>query len=85
MKTLSLHITNGTQTTRLLFSRFPVRIGREAPSECVLDFPFVSKCHARIELHGDALVLRDAGSRNGTFVLVARSASVLPMASGWRA
>ena len=67
-KMLSLRISNGVQTTRLLFTRFPVRIGREAPSECVLDFPFVSKLHARLELDGDAVVLRDAGSRNGTFV-----------------
>jgi predicted component of type VI protein secretion system len=68
MKTISLHVTNGTQTTRLLFTRFPVRIGREAPSECVLDFPFVSKVHALVDFEGDALVLRDAGSRNGTFI-----------------
>ena len=69
---LSLRITNGVQTTRLLFSRFPVRIGREAPSDCILDFPFVSKCHARLELNDGALVLHDEGSRNGIFVRAGR-------------
>lgn len=68
VKTLHLQITNGVQTTRLIFARFPVRIGREAPCECVLEFPFVSKLHAQLELHGSSIVLRDEGSRNGTFV-----------------
>ena len=68
VKALHLQITNGVQTTRLVFTRLPVRIGREAPSECILDFPFVSKLHARLELNGDRIELRDEGSRNGTFV-----------------
>src|ERR1700722_860019 len=68
VKTLRLLVTDGLETTRLFFTRFPVRIGREAPCECVLAYPFVSKLHALLDVHTDTLVLRDAGSHNGTFV-----------------
>jgi predicted component of type VI protein secretion system len=68
VKSLHLEITNGVQTTRLLFSRFPILIGREPPCDCILDFPFMSKRHAQLALQGGALLLRDEGSRNGTFV-----------------
>lgn len=43
-------------------------IGRLADNDVVLDLPRVSRHHARIERQGDAFVLRDLGSTNGTFV-----------------
>jgi hypothetical protein len=68
VRTLHLQIIDGVKTTTLVFTRFPVRIGREAPSECVLELAFVSKLHARLDLKDERLVLCDEGSRNGTYV-----------------
>ena len=68
MKTVHLHVRHSGRTTTLVFPRFPIRIGREAPCECRLAFQFVSRAHATLELHGGRLMLRDIGSRGGTFV-----------------
>jgi predicted component of type VI protein secretion system len=68
MTTVHLHVRNGARTTTLVFSRFPIRIGREPPCECRLAFPFVSRSHAVLALEGGRLVLRDLGSKGGTFV-----------------
>lgn len=68
MKTVHLHVRHGGRTTTLVFARFPVRIGREEPSECRLAFPFVSRSHAVLVLRGSHLWLRDLGSKGGTFV-----------------
>ena len=46
----------------------PFRIGREDDNELVVIAPGVSRRHARLELRGDALVLTDLGSTNGTWV-----------------
>ena len=43
-------------------------IGRDAGSDILLDHPSVSRHHAVIERRGDAFVLRDLRSRNGTWV-----------------
>ncbi len=43
-------------------------LGRDAANEVVVDDPFISRRHAEIVWDGDAYVLRDLGSRNGTRV-----------------
>jgi pSer/pThr/pTyr-binding forkhead associated (FHA) protein len=43
-------------------------IGRHPQSDIVLDQPMVSRHHARIEKRGEAFIIRDLGSTNGTFV-----------------
>jgi type VI secretion system protein ImpI len=48
------------------FDRFPVRIGRNPLNDFQIDSPFVSQFHAVLELQGNALMLRDLGSKNGT-------------------
>lgn len=45
-----------------------VRVGRSRESEIFLVDPSVSRLHATLEPQGDHLVVRDAGSTNGTFV-----------------
>jgi type VI secretion system protein ImpI len=63
-----LQITNtqdGTAFERT-FDRFPIRIGRNQLNDLQIDFPFVSQFHAVLELHGNQLMLRDLGSKNGT-------------------
>jgi hypothetical protein len=52
--------------------RFPVtrnlRVGRSSDAEIFLVDPSVSRNHATLELRGREVVVRDAGSTNGTFV-----------------
>ncbi|MCU0505576.1 MAG: FHA domain-containing protein [Chloroflexi bacterium] len=85
--TLTIRL-NRTETPRLAvqlrdaawevpLGRDPVTIGRDPSCDVVLDDPQVSRRHARIERRGDVLVLRDAGSRNGTWVASHRIAEVV--------
>lgn len=53
---------------RVPLSRLPFRIGRSPVAELVLESPRVSKLHAEIDENGRGYVIRDLGSRNGTFV-----------------
>jgi pSer/pThr/pTyr-binding forkhead associated (FHA) protein len=45
-----------------------VVIGRSSYCSLILDHASVSRLHARVRLVGDAVVIEDAESRNGTFV-----------------
>jgi hypothetical protein len=45
-----------------------LRVGRNRESDIFLVDPSVSRVHATLELQGDHVVVRDAGSTNGTFV-----------------
>ncbi|MBL8721340.1 MAG: FHA domain-containing protein [Myxococcales bacterium] len=67
---LRLRVTNTADGTVLerTFERFPVRIGRNPLSDLQLDFPYVSQFHCTLELQGRQLLLRDLGSRNGTYL-----------------
>lgn len=53
-------------------ARFPLtrnlRVGRSTDNEIFLVDPSVSRNHAILELRGDDVIVRDAGSTNGTFV-----------------
>jgi type VI secretion system protein ImpI len=65
---LGIRVTNrqdGTCFDRV-FSRFPVRIGRNALNDLVVEDGFVSQFHLVLENHSDRLWLRDLGSTNGT-------------------
>ncbi len=68
MKTLRLHVHDGARSATLVFSRFPVLVGRDPHSDCLLEFPVVSRHHARIDLRGGRLTLCDEGSSLGTWV-----------------
>lgn len=46
----------------------PVTLGRSAECDVVIEQPFVSNLHARIEPAGDGFVVKDAGSTNGTWL-----------------
>lgn len=49
-----------------------VTLGRHAENDVDLDYPNVSRRHARVERRGDEFTLRDLGSANGTWVNGAR-------------
>jgi type VI secretion system protein ImpI len=53
-------------TTELLFSAFPVRIGRNEINDIALASHYVSQFHASLEVDGGRVFLTDLGSRNGT-------------------
>jgi diguanylate cyclase (GGDEF)-like protein len=59
-----------------------VQIGRDPDVELVLPDPGVSFRHAFIEDRGDAFVLVDLGSTNGTFVNGQRAETEAPIAPG---
>jgi type VI secretion system protein ImpI len=68
MKVLRLQVCGHGKEETLTFRRFPVRIGRDETNDCQLAFALVSRFHARIDLNGDSLLLRDEGSSHGTFL-----------------
>jgi EAL domain-containing protein (putative c-di-GMP-specific phosphodiesterase class I) len=61
-------IDGGRSLQRIPIVTVPFRIGRVAGLELTLPFQSVSKRHAEIYCEGDALMLRDLDSTNGTFV-----------------
>ena len=58
----------GGRAQRVPLVQFPFRIGRSAESQYTVYSRLVSKIHAEIIRCGEAYLLRDLGSRNGTFV-----------------
>lgn len=58
----------GRSLQRVPIASFPFRVGRTDGLELTLPFSAVSKRHAEFYIEGDALMLRDLGSTNGTFV-----------------
>jgi predicted component of type VI protein secretion system len=68
MRTMRLHIGQGIAQTTLSFDQLPVNIGRDTTNDCCLDFAFVSRFHARLELRDGRLLLCDRGSRQGTWI-----------------
>ena len=59
---------NGDALQRTPILPLPFRVGRKSDLELVLTSPHVSKAHAEIYSDGEALRVRDLGSRNGTFL-----------------
>ena len=50
------------------FERRLVFIGSAPDNDCVVEHPTVSRVHARLEFDGTGYLLRDLGSKNGTWV-----------------
>jgi EAL domain-containing protein (putative c-di-GMP-specific phosphodiesterase class I) len=59
---------DGSVLQRMAIRPLPFRVGRAPGHELVLASAHVSKSHAEIYSDGDALRVRDLGSRNGTFL-----------------
>jgi phosphoserine phosphatase RsbU/P len=62
----------------------PVRIGRSSSSDLRLEDPFASRLHAELGFDGDAYVVSDLGSGNGTYVNGRRIGSQASLAPGDR-
>jgi type VI secretion system protein ImpI len=68
-KGLRVEIVNhedGSPLGVAVFHEFPVRIGRDALAEVSLPYSFVTRWHAILKVEGDAVLLWDLGSTNGT-------------------
>ncbi len=61
-----------------------VTIGRTPPSDVAIASPEISRRHCRIELHGDAAIISDLGSTNGTYLDGARLERATRLRSGAR-
>lgn len=61
---------------------FPATIGRHPDCVIQLSIDRLSRMHARVDLEGDALVVRDLGSTNGTFVNHGRVSEPTPLQVG---
>lgn len=59
-----------------------IELGRGSGSDIVICHPQVSRRHARITRQGEALMIEDLGSSNGTFVNGVRLTGPHPLASG---
>jgi EAL domain-containing protein (putative c-di-GMP-specific phosphodiesterase class I) len=67
-----LEFVEGGALQRVWIRTLPFRVGRRHGLELVLPADSVSKTHAEIYAGGAGLMLRDLGSRNGTFLNRAR-------------
>jgi pSer/pThr/pTyr-binding forkhead associated (FHA) protein len=63
-----LVIVTPGRTWEAPFDADALTLGRHADNDVDLEFPNVSRHHARIERRGDDFILRDLGSANGTWV-----------------
>ena len=61
-----------------LYAR-PLKIGRRAGNDIVINDPYVSGTHATIEIVGNEVRITDLGSTNGTFMGEVRLTPNLPM------
>lgn len=66
--TLNLRVGRGVLERRYSVTDRPLAIGRAAGNDVVLDDSAVSAFHCRLEPAGHGVIVRDLGSRNGTFV-----------------
>jgi EAL domain-containing protein (putative c-di-GMP-specific phosphodiesterase class I) len=67
------HQQKGRPPHRVRLHKFPFRIGRSPQADHTIYSQEVSTIHAEIVQEGDAFVLRDLGSTNGTFVNAERT------------
>lgn len=77
-----LLLTNGAERIRFALDRERVSIGRSPENDIVLDNePTISRFHAVLERNGDRWLLRDLGSRNGTWLNGERVTDAMPFES----
>ncbi len=68
MASLCLLDENGGMTGRWELGRKPLKVGRGASADVVLDDPALSREHFSIECKGQEYLLKDLNSQNGTWV-----------------
>lgn len=61
-------VTSGSSCKEIVLSRFPILVGRGEQVDLRLGDPWVSRCHCSIETRDGVLIVRDLGSKHGTWV-----------------
>src|SRR4028119_2318505 len=64
--------------------RLRINIGRSARNDVCIPDPFASRVHAEVRREGDAYILQDLGSANGTLYNGGRVESALTLTPGGR-
>jgi pSer/pThr/pTyr-binding forkhead associated (FHA) protein len=64
----TLSLDHADTSSNYELSEFPVLIGRSLDSTITLNDRWVSRRHCEIDRRDDQLVVRDLGSKHGTFV-----------------
>ena len=68
MKALRLRIVQHPDPPLVFhFDKFPVSVGRSAQCDCSLNVPYVSRLHMSFDSNEGRLMVRDEGSRTGTW------------------
>ncbi len=57
-----------TPSRKVVLKHFPAMVGRSPDAEVHVDDRWASRRHCQIEQFGGALLVRDVGSRHGTYV-----------------
>lgn len=79
---IRISIAEAGKPPRLLtFSKLEVTLGRDAHNDLCLTGKGVSGRHCRLVRHGDATLIEDLGSTNGTYVNRTRIAAATPISS----
>jgi pSer/pThr/pTyr-binding forkhead associated (FHA) protein len=82
-KARKLVIVDGTRAGQTIpLSEAPITIGRAADATLVLTDDYVSSRHARLLPRGDAWILEDTGSTNGTYLDRKRISAPTPVPPG---
>ncbi len=82
MYTFTISDIRTKQTSTIEMPGNILRIGKSPDNELVLERKAISRQHCRIEVHNGALIVRDLGSRNGTFLDGRRLAPNTPVPFG---
>jgi len=68
MKAKLIRLESTESRKQILLKKFPVVVGRSDEADVCLGDDWVSRSHCEIAVVDNTLVVRDLGSRNGTFV-----------------
>lgn len=68
MASLYLLHEDGTRADEWELGAEPLSVGRDVTADVIVEDQALSRCHFVIERHGEAYVLKDLDSSNGTWV-----------------
>ena len=68
MKAKLTVVAGPIKESEILLENFPLTIGRSQTADLLIGYPWISRHHCEFRSDGDLLVVRDLGSKNGTWV-----------------
>lgn len=79
---LVIHAPGGAPRVMPLEPDRPITFGRHETATVVLNDPYASDFHARIDANGDGWTIADEGSTNGTYLNQTRLTAPTPLRAG---